>query len=163
MQLAKFPHMQLVAVGWYFDCSRGFVPDVEKSFYNSLIISTIKEIELEEEPEEDNPAPPSNENEVALVKCKGRNKKVVAHASSKVCTCSFRNDSIQCIVALATTVVGSPTTTTSAPTPDLVAASSHSSATIPSVPRKRKAITPDTSTTPLKRSFSLLFLLRVWT
>jgi hypothetical protein len=26
MQIAKFPHVHLVADGWYLDCSHGFVP-----------------------------------------------------------------------------------------------------------------------------------------
>ena len=29
MQLAKFSRMHLVAGGWYLDCYRGFVPNVE--------------------------------------------------------------------------------------------------------------------------------------
>jgi hypothetical protein len=39
MQLAKFPRVHLVAGGWYLDCSRGFVPDVEKYLYNNLVTS----------------------------------------------------------------------------------------------------------------------------
>jgi hypothetical protein len=42
MQLAKFPHVHLEAGGWYLDCSRGFVPDVEESLYNSLVTSPLR-------------------------------------------------------------------------------------------------------------------------
>ena len=59
MQLANFSHVHFVAGGWYLDCSRGFVPDVEESFYNNLVTSTPEVIELEEEPKEENPAPQS--------------------------------------------------------------------------------------------------------
>ena len=52
-------------------------------------------------------------------------------------------------------MVGSPTATPSAPVPDPIAAPSHSGATIPSVPRKRKAVAPDTSATSSERSSSL--------
>ena len=46
IQLAKFSLVQLVDVGWYLDCSHGFVPKVEEALYNSLVSSTIKVIEL---------------------------------------------------------------------------------------------------------------------
>jgi hypothetical protein len=65
MQLAKFPLVHLVAGDWYLDCSRGFVLDVDETLYNSLVNSTPKVIELEEEPKEDNQAPPSNKKEVS--------------------------------------------------------------------------------------------------
>ena len=39
MQLANLPPVHLVAGAWYLDYSRGFVPDVEESLYNSLITS----------------------------------------------------------------------------------------------------------------------------
>ena len=65
MPLAKFPRVHLVASGWYLDCSRGFVPNVEKPLYNNIVCFAPKIIELEEESEEDrNPAPLTNENEV---------------------------------------------------------------------------------------------------
>ena len=65
MQLVKFPRVHLVDGGWYLDCSRDFVPDVEKPLYNILICFVPKIIELEEEPEEpeeyESLAPPTNE------------------------------------------------------------------------------------------------------
>ena len=82
MQLAKFPHVHLVAGGWYLDCSRGFVPDVEESLYNSLLTFVPELVELEEEPEEDNPALQSIKKDVASVKGKAKGRKVVPHASS---------------------------------------------------------------------------------
>jgi hypothetical protein len=39
MQVANFPHVHLVAGGWYLDFSRGFVPKVEESLYNTLLSS----------------------------------------------------------------------------------------------------------------------------
>ena len=68
-------------------------------------------IELEKKPKQDNPAPPSNEKNVALVKGKGKGRKVAAHASSQVSVCFLTKASVPRITALATTVVGSPTTT----------------------------------------------------
>ena len=68
MQRLKFPHVHLVAGGWYLDCSRGFVPDVEQGLYNILVGSAPEVIEVEEEPEENIPAPPSIEKEVVPVK-----------------------------------------------------------------------------------------------
>jgi hypothetical protein len=59
--------MHLVADGWYLDCSPGFVPEVEESFYNTRVSSTPEVIELEEEPEENNVAPSSIEKDVASV------------------------------------------------------------------------------------------------
>ena len=151
MQVAKFPHVHLVAGGWYLDCSRGFVPEEEEPLYNSLVSSAPEVIELEEEPEEDeNPAPPAIDKEVAPVKAKGKGKRV---ASSQVSTRSFTKASVQRTPA--TTVVGSPTATPSAPSRDHVPAPSHSGVTIPSVPRKRKAVAPDTSATSSEKSSSL--------
>ena len=73
MQLTKFPRVHLVAGGWYLDCSCGFVPDVEEPLYNNLACSAPEVIELKEEPEEDeNPAPPTNDKEVAPVKGNGK-------------------------------------------------------------------------------------------
>ena len=61
MQREKFPRMHLVASGWYLDCSRGFVSNVEEPLYNSLASSALEVIELDEEPEEDETsAPPTN-------------------------------------------------------------------------------------------------------
>ena len=149
MQLAKFPRVHLVAGGWYFDCSHGFVLDVEKPLYNSLASSAPEVIELVEEPEEDkNSAPPTNYKEVALVKGKG--KRV---AFSQVSTHSFTKASVQRTPA--TIVVESPTTIPSAPSRDNVPAPSRSRVTIPSVPRKRKAIALNTSTTCSKKSSPL--------
>ena len=142
--------MHLVAGGWYLDCSCGFVPKVEEPLYNSLASSVPKVIELEEEPEEDeNPAPPTNDKEAALVKAKGKGKRV---ASSQVSTRFFTKASVQRTPA--TSVVRSPT----APSWDHVPALSHSGVTIPSVPRKKKAVAPDTSATSSEKSsfFSLI-------
>ena len=141
MQLAKFPHVHLVAGGWYFDCSRGFKPDVEVSLYNSHVISAPEVIELKEELEEENFAPQSIEKDVAPAKGNGKGKKLVLHASSQISTRSYTKASIQRVVAPSTTVVGSPNAIPYGPPPDFVAASSHSGSTIPSVPRKRKAVT----------------------
>jgi hypothetical protein len=106
MQLVKFPLVHLVASGWYLDCSRGFVSDVEETLYNNLVSSIPEVIELEEKAEENNQAPPSNEKEVAQVKGKGKGRKVVGHASSQVSTCSFTKASVQRTTARATTMVG---------------------------------------------------------
>ena len=153
MQLAKFPHVHLVASGWYLDCSREFVPD--ESLYNNLVTSAPEVIELEEEPKKENPAFQSIEKDVAPGKGKGKGRKLVPHASSQVSTRSYTKASVRRVVAPSTTVVGSPNTTPSAPPPDLVAAPSHSGATIPSLPRKRKAVAPDNSATSSERSSSL--------
>ena len=96
-------------------------------------------IEFEEEPEEDTSTPLSIEKDVAPVKHKGKGRKFVPHVFSQVSTCSYTKASVQHNVAPVTTVVGSPTATTSTLAPDLVAVLSHSGATTPSVPRKRKA------------------------
>ena len=155
MQLAKFPPVHLVAGGWYLDCSCGFVPDVEESLYNSLVTSAPEVIQLEEEPEEENPPPQSIQKEVTPAKGKGKGRKLVPHASSQVSTRSYTKASVQRVEAPSTTVVESPDPTPSGPPPDLVAAPSHSGATIPSVPRKRKAVAPDTSATSSERSSTL--------
>ena len=106
---------------------------------------------MEEEPEEDNPAPPSVEKEIVPVKGNGRGKKVLAHASSQVSTRFYTKTSVQRHVAPATTVVGSPTATPSAALASPVVAPSHSGATIPSVRRKTKAVASDTSATSSER------------
>ena len=155
MQVAKFPHVHLEVGGWYLDCSRGFVPDEEESLYNSLVSSAPEVIELEEEPEEHMPTPQSIEKDVAPVKGKGKGRKLVPLISSQVSTRSFRKASVQHTVAPATTVVGSPSATPSAPHPNPPHVPSHSSATIPSVPRKRKVVAPNTSATASERSTSL--------
>ena len=54
-----------------------------------------------------------------------------------------------------TTIVESPSTTPSAPASDNIVVPSHSGVTIPSVPRNRKVVWPDTSATSSKRSSSL--------
>ena len=155
MQLAKFPPVHLVAGGWYLDCSRGFVPDVEESLYNSLVTSAPEVIELEEEPEEENPAPQSIQKDVTPAKGKGKGRKLVPHASSQVSTCSYTKAFVQCIVAPSATVVESLNPTPSTPPPDVVATPSHSGATIPSVFCKRKVVAPDTSATSSERSSTL--------
>jgi hypothetical protein len=134
------------------DCSRGFVPEVEVELYNTLVSSAPEVIELKAEREKHNPALPSNEKEVASIKIKGKGRKVVVHVSSQVSTHSFTKASVHCTVA-PTTVVGSPIATP-APAPDPLAVSSHSGATIPFVPRKRKVVAPDTFATSSKRSSS---------
>ena len=128
---------------------------MEESLYNSLVTSALEVVELKEEPEENNHAPQSIEKDVAPVKSKAKGRKVVPHASSQVSTRSYTKASIQHIVAPATTVVGNPTATLSVPPPDPVAAPSHSDATIPSVPHKRKVVASDTSATSSKSSYSL--------
>ena len=111
-------------------------------------------IEPEEELEENEiPPPPIIVKEVGSAKGKGR--KFVPHASSQVCTHSYTKACVQGTIAPATTVLGGPTATHSAPAPELVPTPSHSGATIPSVSRKRKAIAPDTSATSSKRSSNL--------
>ena len=157
--------MHLVAGGWHLDCLCRFVPKVEEVIHNNLVSFAPEVIELEEEPEEDNSTPPSNEKNVAPVKGKDKGRKVITHASYQVSTRSFTKASVQHNVALATTVVGSPTVTPSAPAPGLVSTHSHSSATIPLVPRKRKVVAPDTSATFSERSstISLVNNLTLWT
>ena len=155
MQIAKFPHAHLVAGGWYLDCSRGFVPEVEESLYNSLVDTAPEVIEFEEEPEEETPVPQPIEKDVVPVKAKGKGRKLVPHASSQVSTRSYTKASVPRVVPPATTVVGSPSAIPSAAAPDPIPDPSHSGATIPSVPRKRKAVAPDTSATSSERSSSL--------
>ena len=48
IQLTKFSRVHLMAGGWYLDCSRGFVPEMETEFYNTLISFASEVIELEE-------------------------------------------------------------------------------------------------------------------
>ena len=157
MQLVKFPRVHLVVGGWYLDCYRGFVPDVEEPLYNNLVSSAPEDFELEDEPGEDeNLAPPTNDKDVAPVKAKGKGKKV---SSSQVSTRSFSKASIQRTPA--TTVVGSPTTTSSTPFRDFVLAPSHSDVNIPSVPRKRKAVAPDTSANSSEKLSSLSLIKNV--
>jgi len=102
----------LGAGGWYLDCSCGFVPDIEKPLYNSLVCSAPEVIELNEEPKEyENAAPPTNDKEVALVKGKAKGKRF---PSIQISTRSFTKASIQRTAAPATTVVGSPSAILSA-------------------------------------------------
>jgi hypothetical protein len=56
---------------------------------------------------------------------------------------------IQCTVAPATTIVGSPTAILYAPTLNHVVASSHSGTTILTMPRKKKVVISDTAATSL--------------
>ena len=88
------------------------------------------------------------------VKAKGKDRKLVPHSSFEVSTRSYTKAFVQRTVAPATTEVGSPSATPSAPAPDAVPAPSHSGVTIPSVPRKRKMVAPDTSATSSERSTS---------
>ena len=118
-------------------------------------------IELEEEPEEDNLAPPSNEKDVASVKRKGKGRKFVPFASSQVSTHSFTKASVQRTINPATTVAGSPTASPFAPLLSPIAAASHSVATIPSVLRKRKAVALDTSATSSEQSYNLSLIANV--
>ena len=157
MQLAKFSLVHLVAGGWYLDCSRGFVPDVEEAFYNSLVSSAPKLIELEKIPEEDHLALPSNEKNVGHVKVKDKGRNV-AHISSQVSTCYFIKALVQHTVVPTTTMVRSSTVTPSAPSLDPIAALSHSGVTIPLVLHKRKVVARDTSATSSERSFSFFFV-----
>ena len=153
MQITKFPRAHLVEGAWYLDCSRGFVPEAEEALYTSLVSAAPEVIQLEEEPEEDeNLAPPPILKEVGSAKGKGKGKKV---ASSQVSTRSYTKASVQRTAAPATTVVGSPSAAPSAVAPDLVPTPSHSGVTLPSVPRKRKAVAPDTSATSSEKSSSL--------
>jgi len=154
-QVANFPHVHLVAGGWYLDCSRGFVPKVEIFFYNTFVSSAPHVIELEGKPEEDNSAPPSKKKDIVPVKGKGRGKQILAHASSPVSICSYTKASVQRTTTPATTVIGSSTATPSDPLANLVAALSHNGATIPCVLRKRKVVAPDTSGTSSERSSCL--------
>jgi hypothetical protein len=156
MQLAKFPRAHLVAGGWYLDCSRGFVPEAEEALYINLVSSAPEAIELEEEPEEEEkPAPPPIVKEVGSSKGKGKGKRV---ASSQVSTRSYTKASVQRSPVPVATVVGSPSATPSAVAPDVVHAPSHSGVTLPSVPRKRKALAPDTSATSSEKSSSLALI-----
>ena len=158
LQVQKFPQAHLLAGGWYLDCSRGFVPDVERGLYNILVGTAPEVIEFEEEPEEEIPAPKPIHKDVAPVKSKSKARKLNPKSSSQVSTRSYTKASVQRTVAPATTVVGSPSATPSAPAPDAAPAPSHSGATIPSVPRKRKAVAPDTSATSaeISTSYSLI-------
>ena len=142
----------MVAGGWYLDCYHGFVPEAEKSLFNTLIAFGPKVIELEEEPDEnDNLAPSTNVKEVGSAKGKDKGKRV---ASSHVSTRSNSKASVQRTPTLVTTVVDSPTATSSAVAPDLL----HSDVALPSVPRKKKAVAPDTSTTSSEKSSSLFLI-----
>ena len=123
-QRLKFPQAHLVAGGWYLDCSRGFVPDVELGLYNILVGSAPEVIEFEEEPEEDIPAPQSIHKDVVPVKSKSKGRKLNPKSSSQVSTRSYTKASVQRTVAPATTVVGSPSATPSAPAPDAAPAPS---------------------------------------
>ena len=147
--------MHLKASGWYLDCSRKFIPKMEAVLYNTLVSSALEVNELEKEPKENNPAPLSNDKDVASVKGKGKGRKIVPYASSQISIHSFTKASVQRTVGPATTVVGSPTATPFAYAPDLVAAPSHSGTTISLVPHKRKVVTFDISATSSERSSSL--------
>ena len=123
------------------------------ALYNNLVSTARKVIELEEEPEEDdNPAPPTIVKEIGSAKGKGKGKRAV---SSQVSTRFYNKASVQRTTDPTTTVVGSPSTTLSAIAPDIDHAPSHSGVTVPSVPRKRKAVAPDTSATSSEKSSSL--------
>jgi hypothetical protein len=70
------------------------MPKVEESHYNTLVSFAPEVIEFEEEPEDDNPAPPFNEKDVAPIKGKGRGRKVFAQASSQILICSYTKASV---------------------------------------------------------------------
>ena len=133
----------------------GFIPEVEEVLYNSLVNSAPEVIELEEEPEEDNPAHASNDKEVASVKGKDKGRNVVARVFFQVSTRSFTKASVQRNVPTATNVVGSPTTIHYAPASNHVAAPSHSGVTIPSVHCKKKTVAPNISATSSERLSNL--------
>ena len=152
LQVQKFPQAHLLAGAWYLDCSRGFVPDVERGLYDILVGTAPEVIEFEEEPEEEIPAPKPILKDVVPVKSKGKGRRLNPKSSSQVSTRSYTKASVQPSAAPATTVVGSPSATPSAPAPYAPPAPSHSGATIPSVPRKRKAVAPDTSATSAENS-----------
>jgi hypothetical protein len=121
MEITKFPCADLVASGWYLDCSCGFVTEAEEPFYNSLVSSTPEVIKLEEELEEDEKlAHPTIVKEVGSAKGKGKGKRV---ASSQVSTHSYTKAFVQRTAAPATTVVGSPSAIPSTIAPDFVPAS----------------------------------------
>ena len=70
-------------------------------------------------------------------------------------TISYIKAFVQHTTAPASTVVGSPTATLSAPLANHVVGPSYSGATIPSVPCKRKVVAPDTSATSSKKPSSV--------
>ena len=84
--------------------------------------------------------------------CQGQRQGV---ACSQVSIHFFTKTSVQRTAFPATIVDGSPIATISAPLPNHVVVPSHSGATIPFVPRKRKAIAPNTSATCSERSSSI--------
>jgi hypothetical protein len=79
-------------------------------------------------------------------------------ASSQVSTRSYTKAPVQRTPVPVTTVVGSPSATPSAIVPDLVPAPFHSGVTLPSVPRKKKALAPNTSATSSEKSSSLALI-----
>jgi hypothetical protein len=158
IQVAKFPPSYLKECGWYLDCSRAFVPVEEETLYGSLVNFGPDVIELDEELEEPTPALASVEKDVTPVNGRGRGKKALAHASSQVSSISNAKASVQRNVAPATTVLGSPTGIPFATLANPVVALSNSGVTIPSVPRKRKVVAPDTSATSSDMS-SCIFLI----
>ena len=152
MQITKFPHLHLVASGWYLDYSRGFVPEATETFYSSLTLFGPELIKLEDEPEEDDyPIAPTIVKEGGSAKGKGKGKRV---ASNQVSTLSYIEVSVKRTTTPATTVVGCPIATPSVFASDIVHAPSHRGVALPSIPRKRKAITPDTSATSSEKSSS---------
>ena len=89
---------------------------------------------------------------------KGKGRKFLPHVSSQVSTRYFTEASIQCIIAQATIVFGSPTAIFPTPAPNHVADPFHSGATISLVPHKKKAIVLDIFVTSSERSLSLLLI-----
>ena len=140
--------------GWWLVF--GFVPDVEKPFYSDLVYYALEVIELEEEPKKDeNPTPPTDEKEVVPLKGKGKGKRDVF---IQVFICFFTKPSVQRKTALTTIIVKSPTAILFAPALDHISATSHYGTTIHSVPRKKKAVASDSSTTSSENLSSLYLI-----
>jgi len=150
MQTTKFPESHLQAGGWYLDCSGGFVPPEEKNLLASLVSTAPEDnvIAIDEPDIEELPPPKAP-------KAKGRAKKSTTQASSQVVTRSTPKTPVDPPTDLTTVVGGSPSSgpsllpssTPSAIGPLSLATPSHSGARLFSLPRKRKAALPDTSTT----------------
>jgi hypothetical protein len=158
MQVVKFPHVHLVAGGWYLDCSRGFVPVVEESLYNTLVSSAPEVIELEEEPDADIPAPPSIDKDVAPAKGKagvGRFSPMRLLKYPLVLTPRPPFNALLLqpppwLEVLPPLLLPLPSL--------LLPLLPIAGATIPSVPRKRKVVAPNTSATSSERSSSLYLI-----
>lgn len=186
MQRAKFPQAHLEGGGWYLDCFPNYVPPQEQQLFDSLIRRAPNVVVLMEEPiDAVEPVVVPNEKDVMEVKGKtkvkgkgkGKGKKAVAQSSTHVTERSYTVASIHPTSTPTTTIVGSPSIAPSiAPsitpleTPEYVPdpspigfpsqseAPSQSGASLPIVPRKRKALAPDTSATSSGAPSTLLLL-----